>query len=136
MILLISNNKIAAVATDEYSGEMESIQAPEDFKPEYMNYYVVIDGDLVLPWETVNKDTAEGCLQDTDWTATVDISDPQHSDPYLANQNAFLTYRSQVRSIAVNPPAFEIANWPVMPQEEWLPGSPEAYYEVVPVVTE
>jgi hypothetical protein len=65
-----------------------------------------------------NKSTAESLLQQTDWTATVDISDPQYSDPYLVNQAEFLAYRSAVRQIAVNPPV-TVVQWPTKPEEIW-----------------
>jgi hypothetical protein len=66
-----------------------------------------------------NKQQAEQLLQQTDWTATVDISDPVYSDPYLGNQAAFLAYRSQVRKIAVNPPV-TVSEWPIKPDEVWV----------------
>jgi hypothetical protein len=65
-----------------------------------------------------NKSTATGLLQQTDWTCTVDITNPQYSNPYLMNQDAFLAYRSTVRAIAVNPPTTP-AVFPTMPQEVW-----------------
>ena len=66
-----------------------------------------------------NKAQAESLLQATDWTATVDISDPQYSNPYLGNQKEFLAYRSAVRKIAVNPP-ITVDVWPVKPDEVWV----------------
>lgn len=65
-----------------------------------------------------NKAKAQQLLADTDWTATVDINNPQYSNPYLANQDAFLAYRSAVRAIAVNPPAV-VDPWPVQPTPVW-----------------
>jgi REP element-mobilizing transposase RayT len=65
-----------------------------------------------------NKQQAETLLQQTDWTCTVDINNPEYSDPYLANQNEFLAYRSAVRKIAVNPPV-TVTEWPVEPDEVW-----------------
>ena len=65
-----------------------------------------------------NKAQAESLLQATDWTATVDINNPQFSDPYLANQSDFLAYRSDVRKIAVNPP-ITVDVWPTKPDEVW-----------------
>ena len=62
---------------------------------------------------------ADSLLQATDWTATVDIADPQYSDPYLGNQNEFLAYRSNVRKIAVNPPVV-VDEWPSKPDEVWI----------------
>lgn len=66
-----------------------------------------------------NKQQAESLLKDTDWTATVDISSPEYSDPYLGNQPEFLAYRSAVRKIAVNPPV-TVTEWPVKPDEVWI----------------
>lgn len=65
-----------------------------------------------------NKEQAEALLQATDWAATVDIANPQYSNPYLMNQDAFLAYRSDVRKIAVNPPIV-VDVWPTKPEEIW-----------------
>ena len=68
--------------------------------------------------QQANKEAATQLLQETDWTCTVDISNPQYSNPYLMNQDAFLAYRSTVRNIAVNPPTTP-AVFPEQPQEVW-----------------
>lgn len=68
------------------------------------------------------KSSAELLLQQTDWTATVDVADPQYSDPYLGNQSEFLAYRSAVRKIALNPPV-TVSEWPIMPEEVWTPAA-------------
>jgi hypothetical protein len=65
-----------------------------------------------------NKSTATSLLQATDWTCTVDITNPQYSNPYLTNQADFLAYRSTVRAIAVNPPTTP-ATFPTTPTEVW-----------------
>lgn len=67
-----------------------------------------------------NKAQAESLLTATDWTATLDVSDPKYSDPFLANQEAFLVYRGLLRQIAVNPPV-DVGVWPTKPDEVWLP---------------
>ena len=69
--------------------------------------------------EAANKSQAEQLLKQTDWTATVDINNPQFSNPYLGNQDAFLAYRSQVRQIAINPPVI-VEVWPTKPDEVWV----------------
>lgn len=66
-----------------------------------------------------NKNEATTLLQQTDWTATVDINNPQYSNPYLGNQPEFLVYRSQVRQIAINPPV-TVDVWPTPPEEVWV----------------
>ena len=65
-----------------------------------------------------NKAQATTLLQQTDWTAPSSIADPAESNPYLANRQAFLNYRSQVREIAVNPPTTP-AVFPTLPDEDW-----------------
>jgi len=65
-----------------------------------------------------NKETALLLLQQTDWTATLDIADPQYSNPHLTNQSDFLTYRSLVRQIVLNPPTAPAA-FPTLPVEQW-----------------
>ena len=85
----------------------------------------LINGEWVAPYVPppdyveINKQQAQGLLQQTDWTATVDINNPQYSNPYLGNQDAFLAYRSQVRQIAINPPSTP-AIFPDIPEEIWI----------------
>jgi len=66
-----------------------------------------------------NKQQASQLLTNTDWTAIPSVSDPAQSNPYLVNQAAFLSYRSQVRAIAVNPPTTPVMTWPTLPTEQW-----------------
>lgn len=68
-----------------------------------------------------NKSEAVSRLQATDWAATVDITDPAYSDPYLGNQAAFLQYRSTLRKIAIKPPTTPVTDWPVEPDAVWEP---------------
>lgn len=85
----------------------------------------LIDGEWVSPpaptpeeIQAQNKQQATTLLSQTDWTATVDISNPQYSNPYLGNQDEFLAYRSTVRAIAVNPPVIP-AIFPDVPKAIW-----------------
>jgi hypothetical protein len=66
-----------------------------------------------------NKRQAMQYLSTTDWTAIPSVSDASQSNPYLENQADFLAYRSQVRSIAVNPPSTPVESWPALPDEVW-----------------
>lgn len=103
----------------EYASQF--IEAPD----EVTFYWQLIDGTWVAPppaptpdIQTQNKQQAQSLLQQTDWTCTVDINNPQYSNPYLTNQDAFLAYRSTVRQIAINPPTTP-ATFPQMPTEQW-----------------
>jgi hypothetical protein len=66
-----------------------------------------------------NKLTAQMLLTQTDWTTIPDVSDPQKSNPYLANANDFVAYRNLVRAIAINPPEGDII-WPIQPINIWV----------------
>lgn len=46
MKLLISQNKVAAIANDDYVGDEFAIDAPQDFMPNYCNDYAYVDGKL------------------------------------------------------------------------------------------
>ena len=48
MKLIIQNNRIAATATDDYTGPDEYIAAPPDFDVERMGEYVYQDGVLTI----------------------------------------------------------------------------------------
>lgn len=63
------------------------------------------------------KAQAVAILQTTDWTSIGDVGNPQMSNPYLVNQAAFISYRSQIRALAVNPVADPV--WPTAPTEQW-----------------
>jgi hypothetical protein len=63
------------------------------------------------------KDQATTILNNTDWTSIADVSDPAKANPYLVNQADFISYRSAVRALAVNPVANPV--WPVAPTEQW-----------------
>ena len=81
-----------------------------------------VNGQFVPPpepdYSQANKDQATALLSATDWTCTVDINNPQYSNPYLTNQDEFLAYRSTVRAIAVNPPTTP-AVFPTQPVATW-----------------
>jgi len=66
-----------------------------------------------------NQQQATQLLIDTDWSSIPAVGDPQQSIPYLVNQSAFLSYRSQLREIAVNPPVTPVTTWPIIPREQW-----------------
>lgn len=70
------------------------------------------------PTAEQNKNKAIRLLEETDWAATDDVGNPQVANPYLVNQAEFLSYRSALREIAVNPVAGDI-QWPTKPTEQW-----------------
>lgn len=64
-----------------------------------------------------NKAQAGQKLASTDWVNQPDVYDPLNS-PYLTNRDAYISYRSQVRVIAVNPIAGNL-DWPTEPTAIW-----------------
>ena len=63
------------------------------------------------------KQEASRKLYATDWTTISDVADPSKSSPYLTNQADFVTYRSNVRKLAINPVANPV--WPTTPIAQW-----------------
>jgi len=70
------------------------------------------------PTASENKQTATQLLYETDWTSIADVAS-QKNKPYLGNQTEFLSYRNQLRAIAVNP-TDGFLNWPIKPTEQWI----------------
>jgi hypothetical protein len=64
-----------------------------------------------------NKTEAERRLVATDWVNQPDVYDPA-STPHLTNRDAYLTYRSAIRSIAVSPTEGTL-EWPTEPTAVW-----------------
>jgi len=60
------------------------------------------------------KAQAQSLLQATDWATLADVTT---STPKLTNQADFLTYRSAVRALAINPVTNPV--FPVMPTDIW-----------------
>lgn len=127
IIAYLTVNNIPFVSGDYLTGQPEGeadqilywnteALGPEPTEAQLDEAWPVYEGQQIA---AQNKATASQLLTDTDWTCTVDINNPQYSNPYLGNQDAFLQYRSQVRAIAVNPPTTP-AVFPPMPQEVWI----------------
>lgn len=122
---IIENSLVVniAVATDEFAQSQGWIPCSSGVTIgwSYINGQFIAPEPLPLNPEEIksqNKITATLLLQQTDWTATVDIADPQYTNPHLTNQADFLTYRSLVRMIAVNPPTVP-AVFPTLPTAIW-----------------
>ena len=122
--------------TDNIVTDQAQVDPFTIFYPEYAEGFIEAPDEVTFGWslkngqwippstppdptiQEQNKQQATSLLQQTDWTCTVDINNPEYSNPYLMNQDAFLAYRSQVRQIAVNPPTTP-AVFPEQPKEIW-----------------
>lgn len=69
------------------------------------------------PTTEENKAAAVNLLKDTDWVNQPDVRDPTNT-PHLLNADEFDAYRLEVRRIAINPVAGNLA-WPTLPAEQW-----------------
>lgn len=72
---------------------------------------------VVPPSADENQTTAMRLLAETDWVNQPDVTNPD-INPHLLNHSAFITYRSQIRAIAINPIA-GVLDWPVKPNAQW-----------------
>ena len=120
---IIENNLVlnTTVADDTFAKEQGWILCPEGVEIGW-GY----DGTTFTPpanptpQEIQSQNTAQAkqLLSATDWTAISSVADPAVSNPYLTNQPAFLSYRSEVRNIGVNPPTV-LAIFPTAPTAIW-----------------
>lgn len=62
------------------------------------------------------KKQASELLYETDWTTIADVANPENS-PYLTNQAEFISWRNQIRQLAVNPVVNPV--FPPTPQATW-----------------
>jgi hypothetical protein len=60
---------------------------------------------------------AQALLSSTDWTTIPSVADPAQSNPYLTNQTEFISWRSQVRAIAITPTYTSVI--PAQPAQVW-----------------
>lgn len=81
----------------------------------------IVNYDAVAVQEEADKMTckqqASQLLYATDWTTIPDVANPSDSNPYLINQREFMTWRSEIRQLAVNPVADPV--WPTQPTPQW-----------------
>jgi len=60
---------------------------------------------------------AQSLLSATDWTTIPSVADPAQSNPHLTNQSEFISWRSQVRAIAITPTYTSVI--PAQPKDTW-----------------
>jgi hypothetical protein len=116
------NNRICQVEAQDFpvADPLFWADCPDNCTTEW----TYVDGQFIPPAPSVptadeNKTTASQLLSATDWTTIADVGNPQLSNPYLANQAEFITYRNAVRQYAVYPQAGNIT-WPTVPTENWV----------------
>jgi hypothetical protein len=102
-------NFITIANTDSITGEVTVVK--QYLTPEEIAIYQAQEAQA-------NKQKAKDLLAQTDWTTIPDVADPALSNPYLTNQAEFITYRNQVRPIAINPVAGNLT-WPTQPTPSW-----------------
>lgn len=101
--------------TDQILYWNTEVLGPEPTQEQLDDAWPIYEGQQIA---VQNKAAASQLLTDTDWTSIPAVADPLRSNPYLANQGEFDSYRSQVREIAVNPPTTP-AVFPAAPVADW-----------------
>lgn len=121
----LQNNFVVQVEPDDQTFEIGLPLYWLDCPDNVIAYqYQYIENQFVLyipepPTAEQNYQTAVSLLQQTDWTSIADVGNPQMANPYLSNQAAFISWRSQVRAIAVTPVAGNLDILSQIPQEVW-----------------
>lgn len=104
-----STQVLASVAPYIMDGAVYTVEV-QDMTPEQLAQY---RDNLAQQIASQGKQI----LSNTDWTAIASIADPAESNPYLTNRQEFLTYRSAVRAIVLNPQYNSV--YPDAPTEQW-----------------
>ena len=71
----------------------------------------------IVPTADANKAEAVRLLAATDWVNQPDVTN-HDINPHLLNHADYITYRSQIRAIAINPTSGNL-DWPVEPTSQW-----------------
>jgi predicted small secreted protein len=123
MYLIGSSNEPADAIpiTNEIANSIMNAASPSWFK--YVNNALenntpFIENYIALKNQVINKQMASKLLYETDWTTIPDVSDPTKTNPYLENVSDFISYRNELRQIAVNPPII-IVEMPQIPLPNW-----------------
>jgi hypothetical protein len=117
---IIENNLVVNVATSdpEFAKEQGWILCPEGVEIGWGYDGITFTPPPPFDYSAQNTAQAKQLLSATDWTAISSVADPAVSNPYLTNQAEFLSYRSEVRNIAVYPPT-TLATFPSVPAQQW-----------------
>ena len=109
---VVANNETFPVSTEMFWTPCADDVVQDEF------WYDFTDQTIEpIPSAEDNKTTAMGYLASTDWVNEPDAINPD-INPHLLNQAEFITYRSQVRAIAINPVAGNLT-WPIEPTPQW-----------------
>lgn len=112
----------AVQITESYHTELMGAQANgKRIESNAEGYPIAVDPPGPTPQDIAaeNKRVASTLLSESDWATKSAIADPEKSNPYLTNQNAFLNYQNQLRAIAINPPVLPVTSWPTKPTAIW-----------------
>ena len=120
--ILFSPNGVPAGYVQDDSGEYTEQQAKDavlcgKLNPTPQEVEQAIEANDVQTLLNRCKKQASDLLFDTDWTTIPDVANPSDSTPYLTNQREFMTWRSEIRQLAVNPVVAPV--WPTQPTPAW-----------------
>jgi hypothetical protein len=72
-----------------------------------------------LPTSEENANLARIYLENTNWAIMPDVADPTKANPYLGNQDEYISYRNSIRQYIINPVEGNV-NWFVLPVPQWI----------------
>lgn len=112
------------------SGWIENLDANGDYTgnteitslPDWANTCIAVYQQSLPPEPTpptpieMCKSKAQSLLQATDWVEIPSVTNVSNT-PHLLNAAEFLSYRTAVRALAVNP--VDNPTWPTLPTEQW-----------------
>lgn len=112
-------NDVIEITEDYYNSLVEGQSNNMQISADSQGYPILITPVIVPYTKEQNKEKASKLLANTDWTIITDVSNPQMSNPYLANQSEFIVYRNSVRQHAINPVEGNV-DWATLPEENWV----------------
>ena len=122
LIFTTNNNQIVQVEVTSFptAPDLVWVDCPDNCTTEWTYDGTNFSPPAPIPQPTAdeNKATAKSLLFATDWTTIADVTNPEISNPYLVNQDEFITYRNTIRNIAVYPIGGNI-DWAIAPPALW-----------------
>lgn len=106
-------NAVWALSGDSYDGLTWLSDTPKPTQAQLDA--LVIPTQEIIAKQNCKKQASE-LLYETDWTTIPDVADSSNT-PYLTNQAEFIVWRSQIRTLAINPIVDPV--FPPKPTEIW-----------------
>jgi hypothetical protein len=114
---VVADNATFDVAADFFWVSCANNVVQDEFWYDPLDQTIKAFPPAPAPSAEANQQTAMELLSATDWVNQPDVTNPD-INPHLLNHADFITYRSQIRAIAISPTAGDLT-WPVQPTPSW-----------------